>query len=138
MGKLRKYLESNLFLKILISIGFLSVAILFLLIIYLFIKEILYINLDFDKIKVLINLFIICLICIGFFLVPIIFFFKKRIWFYLTILFMFVVLVMGFFSLHFFGEKENFARNLSVLFSIVLFSLPVGMYNLKCLFKETN
>lgn len=61
----------------------------------------------------------------------------KKIWFYTTVLLMFTIFFIGFFALHLY-IKENFITNLGILFSVILFSLPMGMESLRNLYTNNK
>ncbi len=80
----------------------------------------------------------VIIVIIFIFLVIGVFFVKfntNNMWFYLTLLFMVVIFVSGLFVFHFMVEG-NFISNLGILLSVVLFSIPVAMYHLKCLYEK--
>jgi len=121
-------------MKILLPIGTSIIFISALFLIKFFVESVLLIHFG-DKLGKftyfnIINLFAFIAYLITILLIK---FTRERIWFFLTLIFMLFMFYYGIFAIHIFNPS-NFLSNLGILITLVLFSVPIAMKNLKDLF----
>lgn len=105
-----------------------------LLILFFVISGISFINLgleDLNRIKILSYIVIIPTLIMFYFILK---FGVRKLWFFITILLMFFIFIMGIVILHILEEISSYT--IGVLFSAVLFSLPLGIDSLRKLYQN--